>query len=97
MIPCEHMCQGLYLPLCAPNKSSRVRFSHHGVEAVGKVPAHPSCGAVFTAQLFDLLLRLMEHLYTLSIPLGQLVELQQTRANNRAKLLTSLYIYMNLF
>lgn len=60
----------------------RMCFSHHGVEAIGKMPSHPGGGSVFTAKFFNLLLGLMEHLYTLDIPLRQLVQLQHTHTQS---------------
>lgn len=42
-----------------PQHKTSQHLSHHGVEAIGKVPSQASGGGVFTAKLFDLLLRLM--------------------------------------
>lgn len=52
--------------------------THHGVEAVGQMPAQASRGRALVAQLPDLFLRLVEHLQALGVPLGQLVQLRHT-------------------
>ena len=64
-------------------KTLTAGFSHHGVEAVGKVPSQPGRGGVFTAKLFDLLLGLMEHLHTLGVSVGQLIQLQHAEKHTQ--------------
>lgn len=59
------------------------KFTNHGVKAVGEAPSQPSRGRAFTAKFFELLLRLVEHFYTLSVPLRQLVQLRQTQTNKK--------------
>lgn len=43
------------------------------------MPPQASRGRALVAQLPDLLLRLVEHLHALGVPVGQLVQLQHTR------------------